>query len=141
MKTYFFILALFVSLSACAQQYKKSVVEIKEPSVLKLLGHLDTMVIKRAPSFVMYFLIVSNGSGSANIPQGDEASDNIMVSVSEYDEEPANKVFTVGPFLAPKLIFEGVKHPGSYTVTIEHGEAGKRQRSVLVVHSDKVVLQ
>jgi hypothetical protein len=47
---------------------------------------------------------VNNGSGSANLPESDEVSFNLLLSVAFYDENLVAKLFDLGPFIPPKLV-------------------------------------
>ncbi len=48
--------------------------------------------------------IIDNGSGSAGIEEGHEVSHNLLIAVSEFDEEPNQNLFDIGPFFNPKFL-------------------------------------
>lgn len=140
MKTFLIIIFLFTSIIVRGQQYPKKIIEITDDSVVKVLGRIENFMVKQGKQFRISFFVISNGSGSANISQGDEISENIIISVTEYDEYPINRVFNVGTFYMPRLI-GGKDLDGRYCILVEHGAADKRKKNKLLIYLDKVIIE
>jgi hypothetical protein len=74
----------------------------------------------------------SNGSGTANLLESDEVSFNLLICVAQYDEHPESKLFSIGPFLNPKVTKKVDSGP-SVTLVVEDGLAKKRRTFKLIV--------
>lgn len=140
MKSLLVIFLSIMSITACGQQYLKGVKNVTDKSIIKFLNNIDTSFIKRSDKLLIKFFLVSNGSGSANVPQGDEISHNIIISVAEYDENPLNRVFNIGPFYMPELS-NGSNLKDGYSILIEHGASDERKRSKLFIYLNKVYVK
>jgi len=53
-------------------------------------------------SIIIY--TIDNPSGSSGFEEGHEISYNLLVAVSEFDEEPNQNLFDIGDFYNPKFI-------------------------------------
>jgi len=87
----------------------------------------------------MSFYVISNGYGSANIPETLEPSYNILFCVAHYDEQPDYKLFSIGPFLYPKII-ENRDSGDSITVVIQHFDGLKKRKTEIIVTETNVKL-
>lgn len=83
----------------------------------------------------------ANGSGSANTPETHETSYNFLVSVSPYDENPESRLFSIGPFIQPKVI-KKLDSGKIVTLLIEDGHAkNKKTYKVMVSETDVIIDQ
>ena len=87
----------------------------------------------------MSFYVISNGYGSANMPETDETSYNILFCVAHYDQQPDLKLFSIGPFLYPKII-ENRDSGDSITVVIQHFDGDQMRKSKILVTETNVKL-
>ncbi|NER11769.1 hypothetical protein SAMN06265375_1141 [Muriicola jejuensis] len=69
---------------------------------------------------------LDNGTASAGFPSS-EVSDNLLVAISAFDEEPEQNLFKIGPFLNPKVISWQVDQEYEKTFVVEHGPYDKRK--------------
>jgi hypothetical protein len=63
-----------------------------------------------------------------------------LISVTHYDETPEYKVFTVGPFINPKVIRKADAGP-SVTLFIEDGGVNRRTTTKVFVSATKVQIE
>lgn len=139
MKIILSISLIISSIIVCGQQNIK-VKEVKDQSIIKFVNSVDSFFIKKPNRFGIILFVLSNGSGSAQLPESDESSQNILISVAEYDEQPQNRVFNAGPFLYLKFINE-IDSGEYFTLTIEHGVTNSRKRNSLIIYADKVIIK
>ena len=139
MKFILSISLIISSIIAFGQQNIK-VKEVKNQTIMKFVNSVDSFFRKKPNRFGIMFFVVSNGSGSAQLPESHESSENILISVAEYDEQPQNRVFNAGPFLYLKFVNE-IDSGEYFTLTIEHGVANSRKRNRLIIYADKVIIK
>ena len=139
MKLILSIALIISSIIACGQQ-NITVKEVKDQNIVKFVNSVDSFFRKKSNQFGMMFFIISNGSGSAHLPESHESSSNILISVAEYDEQPINRVFNVGAFLYLKIISE-IDSGDYFTLKIEHGVLNSRKRNSLIIYADKVIIK
>jgi hypothetical protein len=87
----------------------------------------------------MSFYVISNGYGSANMPETDETSYNILFCVAHYDQQPDLKLFSISPFLYPKII-ENRDSGDSIIVVIQHFDGLKKKKTEIIVTETNVKL-
>ena len=71
------------------------------------------------------------------LPESDEASHTILITVSEYDENSKSHIFSIGPFINPRILEEGDNNRN--LILIEHGLHDHRQINNLIIYPDKVL--
>jgi hypothetical protein len=118
MKNYILFVLLFYSCTTYCQSIKSTT--IIQRDIVNLIGNIESYDVFTGKQLVMNIIKVSNGYGSAHIPETDEVSHNIVISVSHYDDTPDYKVFTVGPFIFPKVI-KKIDSGRSVIIIIEAG--------------------
>lgn len=138
MKNYVALLMLCFTFKAYSQSIKST--EIIQNDCVKLIGSIESYDTFAGKQLVLGVFKVSNGYGSANVSGTDEVSFNLLISVTHYDEAPDYKVFTVGPFINPKVIKKADTGP-SITLFIEDGAMDRRKTSKVIVREGKVQLQ
>jgi hypothetical protein len=127
---------LFASLSFCQSI---NVTKITQIELVKFIGSIDSYEPFAGRQLYLSTFIISNGSGSANIPETHEPSFNILIGVAHYDEQPDDKLFSIGPFLYPKII-ENRDSGDSITVVIQHFDGEKKRKTEIIVTETNVKL-
>lgn len=133
-----FIILLFLSCSSYG--FGQSVRPLNDKSVVHILGNIDSAFFRKGKGMVISLYRINNGPGSAKLPESDEVSYNLIISVSEYGEYPDNKVFSIGPFISPQILNE--KDVGKeYLIEIRHGIYNRRKSNKLIITSSQVLLR
>jgi hypothetical protein len=134
------LLTVLFSIIFSGHCYSQQIKEIKEVSLVNTLGNIDTAFFRKTKQMVISVYRLNNGPGSANFRESDEVSHNLLISVSEYGEYPANKVFSLGPFINP-VILEEKDLADKYVFSIRHGAAKKRKVNKALLSVNKVIYQ
>ena len=127
---------LFASLSFSQPINVNKITQIE---LVKLIGSIDSYEPFAGRQLYLRTFITSNGSGSANMPETDEISFNILLCVAHYDQQPDYKLFSIGPFLYPKII-ENRDSGDSITVVIQHFDGLKKRKTEIIVTETNVKL-
>src|SRR5690606_32384233 len=99
------ILLVLLSITAnIAYPQKIEVKKISDKNLIDILFSAEDLVIKKANAMRISLFTINNGSGSANLPESDEVSFNIIVIVSSYDENPEAHAYSLGPFIKPRIL-------------------------------------
>jgi hypothetical protein len=109
--------------------------KITQIELVKLIGSINSYEPFAGRQLYLSTFIISNGSGSANIPGTDEPSFNILICVAHYDDPPDYKLFSIGPFYGPKII-ENRDSGDSITVVIEHDGFKKKKTEIIVTETN-----
>jgi len=117
----------------------KKVQELTNSIEIALLGNIDTVIIKRADRFVVKLFVIL--AGALEIPETHGVYFNVLISVSEYDENPDFRVFSVGPFIGPIFKNDGTDLKDRYIINVENGDNGKRKNTKLTISLDKVLAE
>jgi hypothetical protein len=113
--------------------------KITQIELVKLIGSIDSYEPFAGRQLYLRTFLTSNGSGSANMPETDESSNNILFCVAHYDQQPDYKLFSIGPFLYPKII-ENRDSGDSITVVIQHFDGEKNRKTEIIVTETNVKL-
>ena len=70
--------------------------------LIKILNNSELIGEDRENNLSVKIYTVDNGTGSAGFPSS-EVSHNLLIAVSEFDEEPNQNLFEIGPFYNPKF--------------------------------------
>lgn len=70
----------------------------------KILPEMVYFKFYKLDNVVVRVIIYNNPSGSANIPESDEVSSNIIVMKSEYGENEPTQYFNFDNIINPKII-------------------------------------
>jgi len=127
---------LFASLSFCQSI---NVTKITQTELVKLIGSIESYEPFAGRQLYLSTFITSNGSGSANMPETDETSLNILFCVAHYDQQPDYKLFSIGPFLYPKII-ENRDSGDSITVVVQHFDGLIKKKTEIIVTETNVKL-
>ena len=132
------LLLINYSLLSYGQLAEPSVEPVKSKSVTKLLGSIDSSLTIRADNFIIQvFQIVA---GNAMQFESHEISHKLLINVADYDEYPIWKLFSVGPFLNPKLSIENGSADKRLLV-IEHGTFDERRQTRLGIYSNRIIIE
>lgn len=116
--TLFAILA-FISLNTFSQtavlKYEK------DSSLTRILNNISYYKAFNTTELLISIFVVSNASGSANMPETDEVSQKVYIGVSEFDEYPKQMLYSVDNLYMPKD-FKIVEKNANYIIlTLSHG--------------------
>lgn len=137
MKKYFLLFFTLISLKFGYCQAVQTR-EITNKDISKTLASVETFNFKKGQKLSIKIFKISNGSGSANLPESDEISHNLLFCISEYDEVPAYKIFDVGPFINP-IITKKIDSGNAYVITVINGLTGKRKSNKIIVDLNKII--
>ena len=138
MKTILILFCLFLASSTSYGQVQ--IKEIQDIDQKSLLTQIDTVIFIKGKNMGITIFRVNNGSGSAHLPESDEVSHSFLISVSKYDENPQSKLFSLGPFINPKL--SNNKDMGeNYSLQISFGVNMQRKKNRLIIAFDSVQLR
>jgi hypothetical protein len=83
---------------------------------------------------------VDNGTGSAGLPSS-EVTYNLLIAVSEFDEEPNQNLFEIGPFYNPKFVKWTEIKEYEKGFKIEYGIYKKRKTKKLKININELTLE
>jgi hypothetical protein len=96
------ILIIFLTQISFGQNKLK--IEKSENSRLtKVLNNSELIGENRENYLSVKIYTIDNGTGSAGF-ESCEVSHNLLIAISEFDEEPNQNLFEIGPFYNPKFI-------------------------------------
>ena len=98
------ILVLIICLTQISFGQNKLKIEKSENSRLtKVLNNSELIGENRENYLSVKIYTIDNGTGSAGF-ESCEVSHNLLIAISEFDEEPNQNLFEIGPFYNPKFI-------------------------------------
>lgn len=133
-------LLLFTLLPFCSYAQSISSKRIPQSESVKLLESISSLEIFRGDQIHIAIFKSSNGSGSAKLPESHEVTHNYIFCIAEYDEYPDSKVYSVGPFLNPRITRKS--DLGKAVVfSVEEGPATSRKKVQLLVSTSEIQIQ
>ena len=138
MKNLFFILCLIFSVNSHAQSIKSS--RITQPEAVNLMASIESMEVLKGDQLYLKIFKSANGSGTADSPETHETSYNLLISVSHYDENPERRLFSIGPFIQPK-VSKKLDSGKSVTLLIEDGHGTNKKTYRVMVSETEVKIQ
>jgi hypothetical protein len=130
--------SLFASGTVLGQQRVQ--VKAEENSGLtSTLSNVTAFTNKQTKAARASFFVVNQGSGSAKLPESDEAASRVLVVVSEDGEHAVSSLFSVGPFYNPVVVT--TSQANENYVFIKHGPANGRKTNKVVFTTEKVIYQ
>ena len=138
MKNIFIILCLVFSLKSHAQSVKST--RITQPEAVNLIASIESMEVLKGDQLYLTIFKSANGSGTANTPETHETSYNLLISVAHYDENPERRLFSIGPFIQPKVI-KKLDSGKSVTLLIEDGHGTNKKTYRVMVSETEVKIQ
>lgn len=138
--TLMFILSIcFVNLS-CGQE-KVKIIKSDNNRLIKVLNNSELIGENRENNLSVRIYKIDNGSGSAGIEEGHEVSHNLLIAVSEFDEQPNQNLFEIGPFYNPKFVKMTVNEDYQKEFDIEYGAFGNRKSVKLKVNINELLMK
>ena len=87
---------------SCGQE-KLSIEKSKNSRLIKVLNTAE-LIAENSESYLSVIIYkINNGTGSARFPSS-EVSHNLLIAVSEFDEEPKQNLFEIGAFYNPTFL-------------------------------------
>jgi hypothetical protein len=122
MKSKSTFLYLLVSFIICASygQEKLQVSKSDNARLIKVLNNAELIGENSEEWLSVRIYKVDNGSGSAGFASG-EVSHNLLIAVSEFGEDPNQRLFEIGPFINPEFVRWIGEKEYQKTFEIEYG--------------------
>ncbi|MBN4082971.1 hypothetical protein JYT50_01150 [bacterium AH-315-A23] len=102
-KSTLFIIFTICFVQISCGQGKLKIEKSENSRLIKVLNNSELIGENRENYLSVRIYIIDNGRGSAGF-ESCEVSYNLLISVSEFDEEPNQNLFEIGPFYNPKFI-------------------------------------
>jgi hypothetical protein len=112
--------------------------EIKDKNLISVLGFADTVIFKYNEDILVKLFKVNNGSGSAHAPETDEVSHRYIIVVSNYDDAPDIRVYSIGDFYNPKILKFEKPASDKFRVLFEYGGFNQRKKAFINISLNKV---
>ena len=101
-------LTLIIIFTICFIQISFGQNELKiekseDSRLIKVLNNSELIGENRENYLSVKIYTIDNGTGSAGF-ESSEVSHNLLIAVSEFDEEPNQSLFEIGPFYNPKFM-------------------------------------
>ena len=123
-KSTFFLIFTICFIQISFGQNELKIEKSENARLIKVLNNSELLGNNRENYLSVRIYKIDNGSGSAGFPEGHEVSHNLLIAVSEFDEEPNQSLFEIGPFYNPKF----VKWTDKKEFEIEYGIYNNRKR-------------
>jgi hypothetical protein len=109
--------------------------------LIKVLNNSELIGENRENYLSVRIYKIDNGSGSAGIEEGHEVSHNLLVAVSEFDEEPNQNLFEIGPFYNPKFVKWTKKKEYEKEFVVEYGIYNNRKTLKLKININELKME
>tara|TARA_R110002051_G_scaffold80265_5_gene144105 strand:- start:90 stop:452 length:363 start_codon:yes stop_codon:yes gene_type:complete len=106
--------------------------------LIKVLNNSNLIAEYRGNWIAVRVYKTDNGSDSAGLTVGHEVSHNLLIAVSEFDENPNQNVFEIGPFLNPKFITWSELNEYEKEFEVEYGVFDQRKKLKLAFNINKL---
>lgn len=108
--------------------------------LIKVLNNSELIGENRENYLSVRIYKIDNGTGSAGFPSS-EASHNLLIAVSEFDEEPNQSLFEIGPFYNPKFMkWTDVKEYEKEFV-VEYGNYNNQNTVKLIININELKME
>ena len=108
--------------------------------LIKVLNSSELIAENKENSLYVRIYKIDNGSGSAGF-QNSEVSTNLLIAVSEFDEEPIQNLFEIGSFYNPKFINWNGEKDNENKFEIEYGIFNERKIIRLKVNINELKME
>ena len=122
-------------------QNKLNIKKSKNSRLIKVLNNSELIGENRENYLSVRIYKIDNGSGSAGFPEGHEVSHNLLIAVSEFDEEPNKNLFEIGPFYNPKFVKWTDKKDIEKEFKIEYGIHSNRKNIKLKININELKME
>ena len=121
-------------------QNKLKITKSQNERLIKVLNNSE-LIGENSESYLSVKLYtVDNGTGSAGFASC-EVSHNLLVAVSEWDEEPNQNLFEIGPFLNPKLMKWTNVKKNEREFEVEYGIYNNRKTVKLTININELKME
>lgn len=93
----------------------------KDSSLTRILNSISYYKVFETTQLAISIIGVGNESGSANMPETDEASQKLYIGVSEYDENPKVMLYSIDNLYMPKDFKISEKNSNFIILKFTHG--------------------
>ena len=114
-------------------QNKLKIEESENSMLIKVLNNSELIGENSRNYLSVRIYKIDNGSGSAGFPSC-EVSHNLLIAISEFDEEPNQNLFEIGPFYNPKFVKWNGEKESQKEFEIEYGAYDMRKSVKLKVN-------
>ena len=135
------IILTICSIQISFGQNELKIAKSKNDRLIKVLNNSELIGENRENYLSVRIYKIDNGSGSAGIPEGHEVSHNLLIAVSEFDEEPNQNLFEIGPFYNPKFMKWTDKEEYEKIFEIEYGIYNNRKTVKLKININELTLE
>lgn len=122
------------------EQNKLKIEKSENYRMIKVLNNSVLIGENRENYLSVRIYKTDNGSGSAGFPSS-EVSHNLLIAISEFDEEPNQNLFEIGPFYNPKFVKWTGKKDNQKEFEIEYGAYDKRRTVKLKVNINELKME
>ena len=140
-KSTLIIILTICSIQISFGQNELKIAKSKNDRLIKVLNNSELIGENRENYLSVRIYKIDNGSGSAGIPEGHEVSHNLLIAVSEFDEEPNQNLFEIGPFYNPKFMKWTDKEEYEKIFEIEYGIYNNRKSVKLKININELTLE
>ena len=138
--TFFLIFTICFIQITCGQD--KLIIKKSENSrLIKVLNNSELIGENAEDYLSVRIYKIDNGSGSAGFPEGHEVSHNLLIAVSEFDEEPNQNIFEIGPFYNPNFIKWTDKKEYGKEFEVEYGINNNRKTVKLKININELKME
>ena len=128
----------FVNLS-CGQE-KVKIIKSDNTRLIKVLNNSELIGENRENYLSVRIYKIDNGSGSAGF-ESSEVSHNLLIAVSEFDEEPNQNLFEIGPFYYPKFVKRNGEKEYQKEFEVEYGVLEERMTFTLTININELKIK
>ncbi|EAQ41252.1 MULTISPECIES: hypothetical protein [Flavobacteriaceae] len=122
-----------ISFGQNALKIKKS----EDSRLIKILNNSELIGENSENYLSVRIYTIDNGTGSAGF-ESSEVSHNLLIAVSEFDEEPNQSLFEIGPFYNPKFVKWTDKKKYEKEFEIEYGIYSNRKTIKLKININEL---
>ena len=140
-KSTLIIILTICSIQISFGQNELKIAKSKNDRLIKVLNNSELIGENRENYLSVRIYKIDNGSGSAGIPEGHEVFHNLLIAVSEFDEEPNQNLFEIGPFYNPKFMKWTDKEEYEKIFEIEYGIYNNRKTVKLKININELTLE
>jgi hypothetical protein len=123
--TFILLFSLCCANLSCGQEEVK-IIKSDNSRLIKVLNNSELIGEDKANLLSVRIYKIDNGTGSAGYASS-EVSHNLLIAVSEIDEEPKQNLFEIGPFYNPKFVKLVKNIESQKEIEIEFGAFDNRQ--------------
>ena len=123
---------------SCGQD-KLKIKKSENSRLTKVLNNSELIGENRENYLSVKIYKIDNETGSAGFPSS-EVSHNLLIAVSEFDEEPNQNLFEIGPFYNPKFVKWAEENEYQKEFEIEYGAYTSRKSAKLKININELKL-